>query len=71
MTKGPLVSVKMPEALIQLADDLVKMGLYKSRSDVVRAALWDLIKKEHPKFSSNPLIGVREKEEEKFEELDF
>lgn len=41
-----LVSVKMPEALIEAMDELVKRGLYPSRSAVLRTAVRDLLKKE-------------------------
>mgnify|MGYP000586638426 CR=1 FL=1 len=41
-----LVSVKMPEALIQGMDELVKRGVYPSRSAVMRTAVRDLLKKE-------------------------
>ena len=41
-----LVSVKMPEALIQGMDELVRRGVYPSRSAVMRTAVRDLLKKE-------------------------
>jgi Arc/MetJ-type ribon-helix-helix transcriptional regulator len=41
-----LVSVKMPEALIEAMDELVKRELYPSRSAVLRTAVRDLLKKE-------------------------
>jgi len=46
-----LISMKLPEALAEMLDDLVRMGLYPSRSAAIRAAVRDLIKKEHPRFS--------------------
>lgn len=36
----------MPEALIDGMDELVKKGMYPSRSSVMRAAVRDLLKKE-------------------------
>ena len=41
-----LVSVKMPEALIEGMDELVRRGAYPSRSAVMRTAVRDLLKKE-------------------------
>ena len=41
-----LISVKMPEALIEGMDELVKRGAYPSRSAVMRTAVRDLLKKE-------------------------
>jgi len=41
-----LVSVKMPEALIEAMDELVRRGLYPSRSAVLRTAVRDLLKEE-------------------------
>ena len=41
-----LISVKMPEALIEGMDELVRRGSYPSRSAVMRTAVRDLLKKE-------------------------
>ncbi len=41
-----LVSVKLPEALIEGLDELVKIGLYPSRSAVIRTAARDMLKRE-------------------------
>ena len=41
-----LVSVKLPEALIDGLDELVKSGLYPSRSAVIRTATRDMLKRE-------------------------
>lgn len=41
-----LMSVKLPEAVIEGADELVRRGNYHSRSAVLRAAVRDLLKKE-------------------------
>jgi len=41
-----LISVKVPEVLIEAMDELVKRGLYPSRSAVLRTAVRDLLKKE-------------------------
>ena len=41
-----LVTVKLPDALIQGMDELIKAGMYPSRSAVVRTAVRDLLKNE-------------------------
>ncbi|MEM3742765.1 MAG: ribbon-helix-helix domain-containing protein [Nitrososphaerota archaeon] len=41
-----LVSIKMPEALVEDMDELVRRGIYPSRSAVMRAAVRDLLKNE-------------------------
>jgi Arc/MetJ-type ribon-helix-helix transcriptional regulator len=41
-----LVSVKLPEALIDGLDALVKSGLYPSRSAAIRTAARDMLKRE-------------------------
>jgi len=42
----PVVSVKMADALIEGLDELVKAGLYRSRSEAMRAAVRDLLRRE-------------------------
>ena len=41
-----LVTVKLPEALIQALDSLVRAEMYPSRSAAIRAAVRDLVRKE-------------------------
>ena len=41
-----LITVKLPEALVEGVDELVRSGMYPSRSAVVRAAVRDLLKSE-------------------------
>jgi len=41
-----LASVKLPEALIDGLDELVKSGLYPSRSAAIRTAVRDMLKRE-------------------------
>ncbi len=41
-----LVTVKLPEALIQGIDELVRSGMYPSRSAAIRAAVRDLLRRE-------------------------
>ena len=40
------VAVKLPDALIQLLDQLVEEGKYANRSMLIRYALIDLLRKE-------------------------
>jgi Arc/MetJ-type ribon-helix-helix transcriptional regulator len=40
------ISVKIPETLIEGMGELVKIGMYPSRSEKIRAAIKDLLKKE-------------------------
>jgi len=41
-----LVTVKLPEIYVDGLDELVKIGRYSSRSEVIRVAIRDLLKKE-------------------------
>jgi len=41
-----LVTVKLPEALLDGIDELVKAGMYENRSAAIRAAVRDLLKNE-------------------------
>ncbi len=41
-----LITVKMPEALIDGLDELSRSGMYPSRSAAIRAAVRDMLKKE-------------------------
>ncbi|MEM2849431.1 MAG: ribbon-helix-helix domain-containing protein [Candidatus Bathyarchaeia archaeon] len=41
-----LVTVKIPEALLEDMDELVRVGLYPNRSSVIRAAVRDLVRRE-------------------------
>ncbi len=41
-----LVTVKLPEKLIDDVDQLVKAGIYHSRSDAIRGAVRDLLSRE-------------------------
>jgi Arc/MetJ-type ribon-helix-helix transcriptional regulator len=41
-----LVTVKLPEALVRGLDELVKSGMYPSRSSAIRAAVRDMLKRE-------------------------
>ena len=41
-----MVTVKMPEVYIEGLDELVRIGRYSSRSEAIRIAIRDLLKKE-------------------------
>ncbi|MCJ7771186.1 ribbon-helix-helix domain-containing protein [Candidatus Bathyarchaeota archaeon] len=41
-----IVPAKLPEGLIKGLDDLVRQGMYPSRSSAIRAAVRDMLKKE-------------------------
>jgi len=42
----PILSVKMPQVLIELMDDLVEERKYPNRSTIVRYAIIDLLRRE-------------------------
>jgi len=41
-----IITVKIPEAYLRELDELVKLGVYPSRSEAIRVALRELLKKE-------------------------
>uniref|UniRef100_A0A7C2V9E6 Ribbon-helix-helix protein, CopG family n=1 Tax=Ignisphaera aggregans TaxID=334771 RepID=A0A7C2V9E6_9CREN len=41
-----IITVKMPESYVEAIDELVRIGRYASRSEVIRAAIRELLKKE-------------------------
>ncbi|MEM0233357.1 MAG: ribbon-helix-helix domain-containing protein [Candidatus Nezhaarchaeales archaeon] len=41
-----IITVKIPEAYLRELDELVKAGIYPSRSEVIRTALRELLKRE-------------------------
>ena len=41
-----LVTVKLPEALVDGLDELSRSGMYPSRSAAIRSAVRDMLKKE-------------------------
>jgi len=41
-----LVTVKMPELYIEGIDELVRIGKYRNRSEVIRVAIRELLRKE-------------------------
>ena len=41
-----IITVKIPEAYVRELDELVRLGIYPSRSEAIRVALRELLKKE-------------------------
>jgi Arc/MetJ-type ribon-helix-helix transcriptional regulator len=41
-----LISIKLPNAYIDGLNELVEMGIYPSRSEAIRVAIRDMLKKE-------------------------
>lgn len=50
-----LITVKMPELYIEGIDELVRIGKYRNRSEVIRIAVRDLLRRE---------LWIREEEED-------
>ena len=48
-----LVTVKMPKKYVDALEALVHMGLYSSKSEAIRAAVRDLLRR-HGFFVANP-----------------
>jgi Arc/MetJ-type ribon-helix-helix transcriptional regulator len=46
MAKMKIISVQLPQGLINAIDALVKRGVYPNRSEAIRAAIRDLVKRE-------------------------
>ncbi|GAB6101296.1 ribbon-helix-helix domain-containing protein [Thermococcus atlanticus] len=46
MSRMKIISVQLPQGLINAMDQLVKKGVYPSRSEVIREAVRELLKKE-------------------------
>jgi len=40
-----LISFHVPQSYVEMLDELVKLGLYPSRSEAIRAALRELLNK--------------------------
>jgi len=46
MSKMRIISVQLPQGLINAMDQLVKKGVYPSRSEIIRESIRELLKKE-------------------------
>ncbi|AIF69586.1 transcriptional regulator [Palaeococcus pacificus DY20341] len=44
--KMKIISVQLPQSLINAIDTLVRRGVYPNRSEAIRTAIRDLVKKE-------------------------
>ncbi|GBC71940.1 hypothetical protein HRbin02_01729 [Candidatus Calditenuaceae archaeon HR02] len=55
-----LVTFKLPEAYLEAIDWLVKSGRYRSRSDVIRAAVARLVREEHMLIERGLRVSVEE-----------
>jgi Arc/MetJ-type ribon-helix-helix transcriptional regulator len=58
MRKLKTITVHLPEAYFKALDELIERGLFPSRSEAVRAAIRDLLRKE----LSEPIGGKKTKE---------
>lgn len=46
MTKMRIISVQVPQSFVNAMDQLVKRGIYPNRSEIIRTALRELLKRE-------------------------
>ncbi|WP_297548595.1 ribbon-helix-helix domain-containing protein [Thermococcus sp.] len=46
MGRMKIISVQLPQGLINAMDQLVKKGVYPNRSEIIREAIRELLKKE-------------------------
>ncbi len=46
MTKMRIISVQLPQGLVNAMDQLVRRGVYPSRSEIIREAIRELLKRE-------------------------
>ncbi|NJE25809.1 ribbon-helix-helix domain-containing protein [Thermococcus argininiproducens] len=46
MAKMKIISVQLPQGLINALDSLVRRGVYPNRSEAIREAIRELVKKE-------------------------
>jgi len=44
--KMVLISVHIPKQVLEEIDELVKQGVFPSRSEAIRTAVWDLVRRE-------------------------
>lgn len=59
-----MISVKLPEVYLEGIEELVKTGFYPNRSEAIRVAIRDLLKRELWEKQRN--IGMEEERGEKF-----
>ncbi|WP_297063436.1 ribbon-helix-helix domain-containing protein [Thermococcus sp.] len=46
MSRMRIISVQLPQGLINAMDQLVKKGVYPNRSEIIREAIRELLKRE-------------------------
>ena len=46
MSKMRIVSVQLPQGLVNAMDQLVRKGVYPNRSEIIREAIRELLKRE-------------------------
>lgn len=63
-----IITVKIPETYLEGLEELVNIGRYTSRSEAIRAAIRDLLKRELWEISSNT-ANDRENEREETVEI--
>ncbi len=59
-----LVTVKMSEIYVSGLDKLVEIGMYPSRSEAIRVAIRDLLRRELWPENGSPLIEENKSEEQ-------
>lgn len=64
-----IITVKIPETYLEGLEELVNTGRYTSRSEAIRAAIRDLLKRELWDISSNSNNDQEDREKE-FSEID-
>lgn len=52
MGRMKIISVQLPQGLIKAMDQLVRQGVYPNRSEIIRTAIRELLKKELYQFES-------------------
>jgi len=62
-----LISVKLPEVYLEGIEKLVKTGFYPNRSEAIRVAIRDLLKREL--WEKQRTMNMEEEREEKFSVL--
>jgi putative addiction module CopG family antidote len=54
MARLKLISLKLPEEMIETINELVKIGRYTSRSEFIRAAVREKLEREARRIGSEP-----------------
>lgn len=63
-----IITVKIPETYLEGLEELVNTGRYTSRSEAIRAAIRDLLKKELWDIQSSPANNGNYREEEEIDD---